>query len=52
MGNGEYATILNMSKIWNGIQGFDCYDWGFLCLAKFYYGTRENWEVAYMLPGF
>ena len=26
MGDGEHATILDMPKVWNGLQGFDSHD--------------------------
>ncbi|XP_056864149.1 uncharacterized protein LOC130511259 [Raphanus sativus] len=52
MGDGEYASAFNMSEIRNRLQRIDYYDQGTACLAKFCYGTREDRDIAHMLPGF
>ena len=35
MGNGEHATSLDMSEIWDGLQGSDCNGSGSTSMAKF-----------------
>ena len=36
MGNGEYATTLDLSEIWDRLQVFDCNDSRPTSLAKFF----------------
>ena len=42
MGNAEYATALDMSEIWDGLQGLDCNDSGSTSVAKFLHRARSH----------
>ena len=52
MDNGEYAPAFNLSKLWNGLQGFDCNDQRASCLAELCDRTGEDRDPEDMLPGF
>ena len=52
MGDGEYAPAFDLSKLWNGLQGFDCYDQRASCLAKLCDRTRKDRDPEDMHPGF
>ena len=52
MDNGEYAPAFNLSKLWNGLQGFDCNDQRASCLAELYDIIGEDRDSQDMLPGF
>ncbi|XP_056847363.1 uncharacterized protein LOC130498045 [Raphanus sativus] len=51
MCDGEYASAFNKSELQNRLQRIDCYDQRTSCLVKFCYGTREDRDIAHMLPG-
>ncbi|KAF2584749.1 hypothetical protein F2Q70_00035604 [Brassica cretica] len=51
MGDGEYASTLNMSKLQDRLQGADCNDKGPSGLAKLCDGIGEDRDVTDMLPG-
>ncbi|KAG5414766.1 hypothetical protein IGI04_002333 [Brassica rapa subsp. trilocularis] len=50
MGNGEHASIFDMSKLWNGLQRFDLHDKGVSCLAKLCNIMKEDSDSEDMLP--
>ena len=52
VGNGEYASTLNMPELWDKLQGADCDDKGTQCLAKICDEIREDRDATDMLPGF
>ena len=52
MGDDEYAQTFDLSKFWNGLQGFDYNDQRVSCLAELCDIIREDRESQDMLPGF
>ncbi|KAF3526876.1 hypothetical protein F2Q69_00051602 [Brassica cretica] len=51
MGDGEYASTLNMSEFRDMLQGADCNDKGPSGLAKLFDGIRKDRDVTDMLLG-
>ncbi|KAF3535748.1 hypothetical protein F2Q69_00022034 [Brassica cretica] len=52
MGDGEHASVFDMSELWNGLQRFDHHDKGASYLAKFCNIIVEDSDSEDMLPGF
>ena len=52
MGDGEYASALNMLELWDRLQGADCNVKGASCLAKLCDGIGEDRDTIDILPGF
>ncbi|KAF2596974.1 hypothetical protein F2Q68_00010077 [Brassica cretica] len=52
MGDGEHASVFDMSELWNRLQRFDHHDKGASCLAKFCNIFVEDSDSEDMLPGF
>ncbi|KAF3544868.1 hypothetical protein DY000_02005146 [Brassica cretica] len=50
MGDGEYASTINMSELRDGLEGADCNDKGPSGVAKFCDGVGEDRDVTDMLP--
>ena len=51
MGNGEYATTLDMLEIWDGLQKPDCNDSGSTSVAKFLNRAGGHSNSRDMLSG-
>ena len=51
MGDGKYAAILDVSKLWNILQRCDCHNYGTTRLAKFFNIIGEDIDFAYTFPG-
>ena len=51
MGNGEYASTLDMSELWDRLLGPDRNDKGTSCLAKLCDGIGEDRDASNMLHG-
>ena len=49
VGNGEYASTLNMPELWDKLQGADCDDKGTQCFAKICDEIREDRDATDML---
>ena len=50
LGDGEYAPAFDLSKFWNGLQGFDCNDQRALCLAELCDKIGEDRDSQDKLP--
>nr|VDC90474.1 unnamed protein product [Brassica rapa] len=51
MDDRVYALVFDLSKFWNGLQGFDCDYQHASCLAELCERIRENRDSQDMLPG-